>query len=112
MSCIIQCCQVFERMKIMDNKRFDDLIASAMEAVAHKQGTRKLRTHAGTINEIKAIRLSLQISQEEFAYTYGVPLRSLQNWEQANGRTPPTAVMSYFKAIKNAPEVVRKAIAE
>ena len=95
----------------MDDKRFDDLMASAMEAVEHKQGTRKLRTHTGTINEVKAIRLSLELSQEEFATTYGIPLRSLQNWEATNGRTPPAADMSYFKAIKNAPDAVREAVA-
>lgn len=58
----------------------------------------------------KRVRLSLGLSQQAFAERYGIPLRTLQEWEQRRCE-PDAAVVSYLHAIQQAPDVVAEALA-
>ncbi len=44
--------------------------------------------------EIKNIRLKLNLSQSEFAKCYGLPIGTIRNWEQS--RTSPDFASNYF----------------
>ena len=59
---------------------------------------------------IRMTRTSLGMSQTEFAVKYGVPVRTLQEWEQARS-CPPEFMMKFLKVIKADPETVTKALA-
>lgn len=58
----------------------------------------------------KRVRLHLGLSQQVFADRYGIPLRTLQEWEQRRSE-PDAAVVSYLYAIEQAPEAVADALA-
>ena len=56
----------------------------------------------------KEIRENLNMSQQEFSKAYGIPLATLQNWEQGRRRLDTTAI-AYFKAIMKFPKEVMAA---
>lgn len=58
----------------------------------------------------KRVRLSLGLNQQAFADRYGIPLRTLQEWEQRRSE-PDAAVISYLRAIQQAPDAVAEALA-
>jgi len=58
---------------------------------------------------VKAIRESLNMTQKEFSDTFGIPLRTLQEWEQ-NRRIPDFTTMSYLRVIAKKPEVVKEVL--
>jgi putative transcriptional regulator len=55
--------------------------------------------------DIKALRGGL--SQAAFARVYGIPLRSLRDWESGI-RNPSGAALSLLRAIAAAPDVMRE----
>ncbi len=54
----------------------------------------------------RLIREQLKMSQREFATTFGIPLSTLQNWEQGRRKLDGTAT-SYLKAIMMYPEEMK-----
>lgn len=56
--------------------------------------------------DVKAIRRDLEMSQHEFAKAYGIPLRTVQSWEQGV-RQPDATAQSYLRVIKRLPKQVR-----
>lgn len=73
----------------MDEALFQQLLASVREAGAIQRGeTPAARSNRLADPEVKAIRESVKLSQAEFACLLGVPVKTLQNWEQH--RTRPT----------------------
>ena len=57
------------------------------------------------------VRRALQMTQEEFAEAYRIPIGTLRDWEQ--GRTEPDqANRAYLKVIAVDPEFVRRALAQ
>ena len=61
--------------------------------------------------QAKLIRRALELTQEEFAARYHIPIGTLRDWEQ--GRTEPDqANQAYLKVIAADPEFVRRALAE
>lgn len=57
----------------------------------------------------KSIRHSLQLTQEEFASRYHIPLGTLKDWEQ--GRSEPDhAVYVYLRVIATMPDAVERAL--
>lgn len=59
--------------------------------------------------QVKIIRRSLGMTQEEFSARYQIPLGTLRDWEQ--GRTEPDLTSrAYLKAIAGDPSGVRKAL--
>jgi DNA-binding transcriptional regulator YiaG len=58
--------------------------------------------------DVRSLRLSLGLSQEQFARRFNLDLDALQNWEQGR-RTPDRAVCSYLRVIAAAPGVAARA---
>lgn len=59
---------------------------------------------------IRKTRTDLGLSQTEFATRFKVPVGTLRDWEQARATAPDFAV-AYVKVIRDAPEIVDKAVA-
>jgi len=58
----------------------------------------------------KRVRRTLGLSQEEFANRFGIPLRTLQEWEQGR-REPDATTLAYLKVIEREPDVVTRVLA-
>jgi putative transcriptional regulator len=58
--------------------------------------------------DVRALRLNLGLSQEQFARRYNLDLDALQNWEQGR-RAPERAVLSYLRVIAAEPAAAARA---
>lgn len=59
--------------------------------------------------DVKAIRKSLSMTQEEFAESFGLSLASLRNWEQGT-RIPERPIALYLRLIEKHPDKVRQEV--
>lgn len=59
------------------------------------------------MNEIKELIKQLNMTQKEFAYHFGIPLRTVQEWTQGR-RVPPQYVICMIKKIVNMEEIMGK----
>lgn len=57
------------------------------------------------IPNVKKLRESLQLTQEEFAETYRIPLGTLRDWEQRR-KFPDAPARAYLLVIERNPEAV------
>lgn len=60
--------------------------------------------------DVKNIRESLHMSQEQFAYYFGVSIRTIQEWEQ-HRRKPTGTARNFLRVIARYPMIVRQALA-
>ena len=68
----------------------------------------ELRT-ARRVPRVKTLRRALNLTQQEFAACYHIPLGTLRDWEQ--GRTEPDQpARAYLTVIARDPEAVRRAL--
>lgn len=58
--------------------------------------------------DVKAIRTKLGLTQSMFALQFGLPLASVQNWEQGH-RQPRGGVLLLLEMIRTHPNVVQEA---
>jgi putative transcriptional regulator len=89
-----------------------ELIESMQQAASHAAGkkVRGLRVSKFELPDVKAIRLSLRMSQHHFAAAYRIPLPTLKNWEQGR-RMPDAPAAAYLLAIKRRPKEIMEAVA-
>jgi putative transcriptional regulator len=59
--------------------------------------------------KVREIREQLGLTQSQFAHTFGLALRSLQEWEQGR-RMPDMAVVTYLRVIEKNPRAVQAAL--
>lgn len=72
-----------------------------------RAGIKVARIATGAV-DVRALRVSLGLSQEQFARRYNLDLDALQNWEQ--GRcSPGRAVSSYLRVIAADPKAAAQA---
>jgi len=96
----------------MDKRAFDDLLKSARDMGRHMRGQRVAGVRETVIDEpdASAVRERIGMSQSEFAILVGVPVKTLQNWEQK--RTRPTGpARALLRAIAKDPKHVLRALA-
>lgn len=60
--------------------------------------------------DVKAIRETMELSQEQFALEFGLELATVRNWEQGRSQ-PDTAARNYLVTIAHDPKAVRQALA-
>jgi putative transcriptional regulator len=61
------------------------------------------------VPRVKTLRRALDLTQEEFAARYHIPLGTLRDWEQ--GRTEPDQpARAYLRVIAHDPEAARRAL--
>jgi putative transcriptional regulator len=79
------------------------LIAGMEEVVAHINGEpNKGRATVVEFADAKAIRVGLGMSQAVFSRAYGIPLKTLQHWEQRR-HNPDRTASAYFWTIEEFP---------
>lgn len=61
--------------------------------------------------QTQIIRKQLNMSQSQFSKAFGIPLRSVQNWEQGL-RNPDMTATAYLRVISKLPKEVQDALAE
>lgn len=87
-----------------------EIVAAAKEALAYMKGeVTGLRVTKVWVIDIKELRDELAMSQQEFADAYGIPLRTVQSWEQGV-RHPDATARSYLRTIASMPKQVRSAL--
>jgi putative transcriptional regulator len=59
--------------------------------------------------DVKALRQSLELTQEQFALRYGLELDAVRNWEHGR-RQPDRAARNYLRAIQRMPHGVKSAL--
>ncbi len=82
------------------------------QAVAYAEGTADAsayRVHVPKQIDVKAIRVKLEMTQEEFAGRFGFSINTLRHWEQGS-RQPEGPTRAYLLVIDRAPEAVQKAL--
>ncbi|MGO9986515.1 MAG: helix-turn-helix domain-containing protein [Rhodomicrobium sp.] len=82
------------------------------QAVAYAEGTadaNAYRVHVPERIDVKAIRVKLEMTQEEFAGRFGFSINTLRHWEQGS-RQPEGPTRAYLLVIDRAPEAVQKAL--
>jgi putative transcriptional regulator len=66
------------------------------------------RAHMG--RRFRMLRHRLEMTQQQFANAFGIPLHSLRQYEMAR-YMPPPATRAYLKVIEAEPEVVKRVVA-
>lgn len=85
------------------------LIAGMEEVVAHINGEPSDgRSTVVEFADAKAIREGLGMSQAVFSRVYGIPLKTLQHWEQRR-HNPDRTASAYLWTIEEFPDQVREA---
>lgn len=68
------------------------------------------RVHPVEKIDVKSVRDHLHMTQEQFAYYFGVNPRTVQEWEQKR-RKPSSMARNFLKVIAYNPGIVREALA-
>jgi putative transcriptional regulator len=82
------------------------------KAVAYAEGKADesaYRVHVPAKIDVRAIRASLDMTQEEFAGRFGFSVNTLRHWEQGS-RQPEGPTRAYLLVIARAPKAVQKAL--
>jgi putative transcriptional regulator len=98
--------------KVVGRKISDSIRRGLQEAVSYAAGKvdeRAYRVHVPEKIDVRAIRASLGMTQEEFAGRFGFSVNTLRHWEQGS-RQPEGPTRAYLLVIERAPRAVRKAL--
>ena len=89
-----------------------DIIQGLQEALAHASGIPVAGIKESIIYRVKPqqIRQQLNMSQSQFSKAFGIPIRTLQGWEQ--GRKLDASIISYLRTIAKFPNEVQAALAD
>ena len=89
-------------------RAFDKIAAGLDDAIAYAQGD----TSRGVLTEpvdVKAIRQSMNLTQNEFAKRYRLPVGTVRDWEQKRSQ-PDSGSRVYLKMIATEPATVQKMV--
>ncbi|HYN45547.1 MAG TPA: helix-turn-helix domain-containing protein [Allosphingosinicella sp.] len=88
-----------------------ELLESLNEALDYTMGKpTNVQVHVVQVPDVRAIRETTGLSQQEFARAYRIPLATLKGWEQGR-RHPDRTVAAYLSVIAQMPEEARRALA-
>ena len=95
----------------MDKKHFANLLEGIRQMDRHIKGKQVPGARVTKVAEIepKKIRLAAGLSQSEFAQLIGVPLKTLQNWEQ-NRTKPAGTARALLKIVASNPKSAIEAL--
>lgn len=95
----------------MRDELFEELLASAQEAVDIQHGKKKpARTTSFGVPDVRALRKQANLKQVEFARVIGVSPALIQAWEQ-NRRTPMGGNLKLLKMIEKNPGMINELMA-
>lgn len=83
------------------------------EAISDANGETVIGTKKDVAYKVqpKKIREQLNMSQSKFASTFGIPLTTLQSWEQGRRKIDMTTA-SYLRTIMKIPKEVQQALSD
>jgi putative transcriptional regulator len=88
--------------------RVEDTARSPSTALAVARGKAKpAKWHVPTEIDVRAIRTSLHLSQEDFAAWFGFTINQIREWEQGRAR-PLGGVRAYLMLIEREPRTIQK----
>lgn len=92
-------------MEPMMSDAASEILEGLQEALLDAQGSivEGLKKSVVYRIEPRAVRKRLAMSQQEFSRAFGIPLATLQNWEQGRRQLDATAV-SYLRTIARFPK--------
>ncbi|MBT0720971.1 NadS family protein [Rosenbergiella collisarenosi] len=91
----------------MKDEMFDELIESMKQAVSIRRGEiDPSRVTSYSIPDVKAIRDSVGMKQNEFAQAVGVSPSLVQSWEQ-HKRIPHGSNLKMLRVIEKHPDVLQ-----
>lgn len=96
----------------MDDKLFDDLLASAQEMVAIEKGDVQPHpdnVHRHAIPDVKRMRTHFDLKQHEFAEAIGVSPALVQSWELKR-RIPTGVALKMLRLLEQDPHLIKKLI--
>ena len=101
----------WEAVKSMTDDEIDKAAISDPDAqlLTKEQLSQFKRVNPEKEIDVKLIRQKLGLSQEEFAYYFGVSIRTLQEWEQYR-RKPNATTRNFLKVIEMEPKAVLRAL--
>ena len=103
------------------NPEGDDIVSTAFqsinrglkEAIAHAKGDE----HSAYVHlprtidiDVKAVRVKVGMTQEQFAARFGFSMATLRHWERGD-RTPHGSALVLLKVIERNPQAVTEALA-
>ena len=95
----------------MNDAMFQELLASVREAGAILRGKKKAaRKTVIKEPETRTIRETANLTQAQFAQLLGVPVKTLQNWEQHRTR-PSGPARALLRAVAKDPETAIRLLA-
>lgn len=90
----------------MSKKAFDKIAAGLTEALEIARGRAKpARLYVPPEIDVRAIRKSLNLSQDDFAAEFGFTINQIRDWEQGRSR-PLDGLRAYLMIIQRDPEAV------
>ena len=98
----------------MSDKPLDSIRRGLEQALAYAQGTadeNEYGAHIPAEIDVKAIRVRLGMTREEFAGRFGFCVKTLRHWEQKQ-RKPEGPARAYLLVIDRDPQAVRKALGQ
>lgn len=94
------------------SKQFEKIQRGLLEAIAHSEGrpTPGMKIHYPKPVDVKALRMEIGMTQEQFAAKFGVSTATLRHWERGD-RSPQGPALVLLNVIKHDPKAVIKALA-
>jgi len=95
------------------SKIADSIVRGLEEAIAYAEGRAEpgtYRVHVPERLDVRAIRTSLKLTQEQFAARFGFSVNTLRHWERGS-RQPEGASRAYLLVISRDPDAVTRALA-
>lgn len=90
----------------MTKKAFDKIAEGLKEALAVARGDKKpAKLHVPPEIDVRAIRAKLDLSQDDFASTFGFTINQIREWEQGRSR-PLGGARAYLMIIDRNPKAV------
>jgi len=96
----------------MTKRAFDKIASGLKDAVAITKGKadrKTYRVHIPPSIDVKAIRKTTGLTQDEFARQFGINAARLRDLEQGRSN-PDSALRAYLLVIAKKPDVVREAL--
>ena len=96
----------------MSRKIADSILRGLNEALAFAEGTAdesRYVVHIPAEIDVKAIRVRLGLTQQEFAVRFGFSVNTVRHWEQGR-RVPEGPTRAYLLVVDREPKAVQKAL--
>lgn len=93
------------------SKAFTSIKAGLRQAIAHQRGkrVRGMRLQVPAKVDVKAVRRSTGLTQEEFAAKFAISLGTLRHWERGD-RMPRGTALVLLNVIAREPRAVMRAL--